>query len=96
MIGKQDKSKWWGDRKGAAKRAQTREGLFEKRWRKTPNEGRVREKRNGGERTAVEMATSDLTVRIKRGLVRDKERDYNQTEPVVQLLVRQHTKHVIN
>lgn len=43
-----------------------------------------------------EMATSDLTVRIKRGLVRDKERDYNQTEPVVQLLVRQHTKHVIN
>lgn len=40
------------------------------------------------------MATSDLSLRIKRGLVRDKERDYNQSEPVVQLLVRPHTTHV--
>ncbi len=38
------------------------------------------------------MDLSNLTVRIRRGLERDKERDYNQKEPVAELLVRKHLK----
>lgn len=45
---------------------------------------------------SLEMATSDRTVRIKRGLVRDKEWDYTQTEAVLQLLLGLHTKHAVN
>lgn len=38
------------------------------------------------------MDLSNLTVRIRRGLERDKERDYNQKEPVAEPLVRKHLK----
>lgn len=56
-------------------------------------------KRRGGINERLVVAAfrlSDLTARIKRGLGRDKERDYDQTEAAVQLLVKRHTKHVIN
>lgn len=43
---------------------------------------------------SLEMTTNDVTLRIKRGLSRDKERDYKHTEPVVQL--SSPTKHIVN
>lgn len=58
-----------------------------------------KEEKEGGINERLVVAAfrlSDLTARIKRGLGRDKERDYDQTEAAVQLLVKRHTKHVIN
>lgn len=76
-------------RKGAS----TREGLIEE---EEEEEEKTMKWRKYGKNRSCSLETNDLPVRIKRGLVRDKEWDYNQTPLVVQLLVRRHSNIVTN